>query len=69
MGYTQQNRDWTALEKPQIDTLASNFEKTTMTSYESKFISKLVSPRLTLKYKTILVPLLRHILALEVNLV
>ena len=28
--YTQQNRDWAALENPQIDTLDPNFEKNTM---------------------------------------
>ena len=48
--YMQQNRDWAALENPQIDTLDPNFENTTMTTYKSKYISKLVRPRLTLKY-------------------
>ena len=48
--YTQQNRDCAALEKPQIDTLDPNFEKTTKTTYKSKYISKLVRPRLTLKF-------------------
>ena len=47
----QQNFDWAALEKPQIDTLDPHFEKTTMATYKSKYISKLVRPRLTLKYK------------------
>ena len=36
--YAQQNRDWAALENPQMDTLAPNFEKTTMTTYKSKYI-------------------------------
>ena len=48
--YTQQNHVWAALETPQIDTLDENFEKTTMTTYKRKYISKLVRPRLTLKY-------------------
>ena len=48
--YAQQNRDWVALVNPQIDTLDQHFEKTTMTTYKSKFIAKLVRPRLTLKY-------------------
>ena len=48
--YTQQNCDWAALENPRIDTLDPNFEKTSMTTYKSKYISQLVRPRLTLKY-------------------
>ena len=48
--YTQQNRDWTALEIPQIETLHPNFEKTTMSTFKSKYISKLVRPRVTQKY-------------------
>ena len=48
--YTQQNCDWAALENPQIDTLDPHFEKTTMTTCKSKYISKLVRPRLTQKY-------------------
>ena len=44
--HTQQNRDWAALENPQIDTLNPNFEKTTLTTYKIKYISKLVRPRL-----------------------
>ena len=42
--YTQQNRDWAALENSQIDTLKPNFEMTTMNTYKSKYISKLVWP-------------------------
>ena len=45
--YARQNRDWAALEHPQI---GPTFEKTTMTTYKSNYISKLVRPRLTLKY-------------------
>ena len=48
--YAQQNCGWAALENPQIDTLEPNFEKTTITTYESKHISKLVRQRLTLKH-------------------
>ena len=48
--YTQQNHDWAVLENPKIDTLDPNFEKTTMPTYKSKYISKLVRQRLTLKY-------------------
>ena len=48
--YTQQNSDWAALENPQIDTLDPYFEKTTMTTNKSNYISKLVRPRLTQKY-------------------
>ena len=48
--YKQQNQwDYTQ-QNPQIDYLDPNFEKTTMTTYKSKNISKLVRPRLTLKY-------------------
>ena len=47
--YAQLNGDWRALENPPIDTLDPNFEKTTMTTYKSKYISKLVRPRLILK--------------------
>ena len=32
-----------------MDTLDPNVEKTTMNTYKSKYISKLVRPRLTLK--------------------
>ena len=48
--YTMQNHDWAALENPKIDTLDPNFEKTTMPRNKSKYISKLVRQRLTLKY-------------------
>ena len=50
LDYAQQNRDWATLEKPQIDTLDTHFEQTTMTTYKRKYISRLVRPRLTLKY-------------------
>ena len=42
--YAQQLRDWAALENPQIDPLYPHFEKTTMTTYKSKYISKLDCP-------------------------
>ena len=48
--YTQQNCDWVVLGNPQIETLDPNFQKTTMTTYESKYISKLVRTRLIQKY-------------------
>ena len=48
--YMQLNRDWVALENPQIDTLHPHFEKTTMTTYKSQYIYKLVRPMLTQKY-------------------
>ena len=48
--YAQQNRDWAALENPQIDNLDLNLEMTKMTTFKSKYISKLVRPSLTLKY-------------------
>ena len=48
--YSQQNRDWEALENPQIDSLDTHFEMTAMTTYKSKYISKLVRPRFTDKY-------------------
>ena len=47
--YMQQNYDWAALENPQIGTLDPNCEKTTMTTFKSKYLSKLVQPRLILK--------------------
>ena len=40
--YAKQNRDWAVLESPQVDTLDPHFEKTTMTTYKSKYKSKLV---------------------------
>ena len=42
----QQNRDWAALEKTQIDTFDLNFENTTMITSKSKYISMIVWPRL-----------------------
>ena len=57
--YTQQNYDWAVLGNPQIDTLETNLEKTKMTAYKSKYISKLVMPRLTQKYIHVK-PLLLH---------
>ena len=44
--YTQQNRDWAAVENLRIDT----FEKPTMTTYKSKYKSNLFRPRVTQKY-------------------
>ena len=41
---------WGALENLQIDTLYPFFEKTTITTYKSKYISKLVRQRSTQKY-------------------
>ena len=46
--YTKQNCNWEALENPQIDTLDPHFEKTTMNTYKSKFISNI-------KYKIYLI--------------
>ena len=40
-----QNRDQEALENPQIDTLDPDFENTIMTTYKSKYVSKLVRPK------------------------
>ena len=42
LGLTRQNHDLAALGIIQIDTLDPNFEKTTMTTYERKYISILV---------------------------
>ena len=45
----QQNCNFAALKKIQIDTLDPNFDKTTMNTYKSKYISMLVRLRLTPK--------------------